>query len=95
MIFLLILWAIIIIFAGGWIFLHYFAEKENEIEMMWGYVYLLTIWLIPFFILTLLGAALITGVYKLFLVCEPWLTKTFAPSKEKIKEWLNTLRNRI
>ena len=73
---LLIIWAAVIILGGGWVFLYYFVDKEqNEYEMMWGYVYMISVWLIPFFILTLLGATIITGLVKLWILCKPWILK--------------------
>lgn len=75
MIFLIWLWIIIIVFVGGWVFLKYIAEKENEAELIWGYVHLVSIWLVPFFVLTMLGAAIIVGCFKLYQKCKPFITK--------------------
>ena len=68
------IWIAVIIFGGGWVFLRYLAEKQDERTIMWGYIYLINLWLFPFFILTLVGALLITGWYELYMrVISKWV----------------------
>lgn len=69
---LLVLWLLIIIFVGGWAFLTYVADKENETELMWGHVYLVAIWLLPFFMLTLLGAVIVILFFRLSSRLKKW-----------------------
>lgn len=78
---LLLLWGLIIIFAGGWTFLKYVAEKDNETELMWGHVYLVAVWLLPFFVLTLLGAVIIIGLFKILEKLKKWDIKHNARSR--------------